>query len=85
MNKLIVSMPMEFNRKLFAQDCRTMMAFAGVTQYEVDALVGSQVIASVLSEAKADYMPTLRNFVALCNVLDLDPRRYFTLQLPDKD
>lgn len=81
MTKTIVSIPVTFNRELLAKDCRTMMKYASVTQSEVDEMIGSQVIASVLSEKRSDYMPTLRNFLALCNVLDLDPRRYFTLQI----
>lgn len=79
MNKVIVSMPVEFDLERLRKDCRTMMTYCELTHRDVDEMVGSQVMNSVMSETKRDYMPTLRNFLTLCNVLDLDPRRYFRL------
>lgn len=76
-----VNIPMIFMRDLLAQDVRTVMNHAKVSQYEVDALIGSQVVGSLLAPSKPDYMPTMRNYIKLCNVLDLDARKYFALDI----
>lgn len=77
----IVAIPMKYNGDLLRRDVKTMMTHCGLTVHDVDAMMQVQVVRSVLNSAKTDYMPTLRNFVLLCNTLDLNPRRYFELDL----
>lgn len=76
-----IAIPMKFDKELFARDCQTMMDYAGLTTYDVDALIGVAIIRNVTCRVNPDYMPTLRNYVALCNALDLDPRKYLVLDV----
>jgi hypothetical protein len=75
--KKMISVPMTLNRDLLRKDVRTVMTHLNLTTREVDVLMGVQVVGNLLSDSHDDYMPTLRNYINLCNQLDLDPRRYF--------
>jgi len=77
--KKIIAVPMEFDGDLLRRDVRTMLQHCNLTRRDVDNLMGVQVVDNLLNGRRRDYMPTLRNFILLCNVLDLDPRRYFKL------
>lgn len=61
-------------------DLRYKLRQSGLTMLEVDALLGTRVIGNMMSATAEDYMPTLRNYLSLCNLFDLDPRTYLVLE-----
>lgn len=80
MVKSVVSVPMKLDLARFAQDVIDASVEAGVTYREVDEMLGVQVAYSITGN-NPDYLPTMRNYLAVCNLLDLDPRKYFVLGL----
>lgn len=71
-----------FDLDMLSDDVRACMTSAGLSIDDVDRAIGRQVTYSVISRREG-YTPLLGNFLALCNLLDLDLRRYFTIKSSD--
>lgn len=59
--------------KCFRQDVIDAARKAGMKRYEIDALCGLSFTSSM---TRNDWMPTLRNYFAICEQLDLNPNDY---------
>jgi len=75
-----VNLDWQFNGELFAEHLSKMSPDDVEACRELMGVTGS----SIRRWQKADYdsdfpFPRMNNFLALCNLLDLDPRDYFTL------
>ena len=63
----------EFLQDCFAADVRAAARKADMKLYEIDALCG---VAFCASTNRPDYMPTMRNYLHICAMLDLNPNDY---------
>lgn len=62
-----------FLRQEFSNDVRAAAAAAGFKSFEIEAMIGISFMGSLSNE---DWMPTLRNYLQICIMLDLNPRDY---------
>jgi len=77
----IRSVPMIFNHVRFGNDMLTRRIELGMTGAEVAKLAGNMHPTLVFKyENGAEDNPKVENFLAFCNVFDLDPRDYFELE-----
>lgn len=75
------SVAMVFNHVRFGNDMLTRRLVLGMTGYEVASLAGSMHATLVFKyESGQEKNPKMENFLAFCNVFDLDPREYFELE-----
>jgi len=72
------SFPMQFDRQKWARDVKAARLDAGVTLDDVAAMTGVARTTLGNYETSGDF-PLMSNFVLVCNVLDLQPQRYFSL------
>jgi len=73
-----IYIPMAFDREQFAHDLREFRSNNGLTQAQGDELLGVTCFQTY-EYTGHDLLPTMRNFLSLCNMLDADPRKYFVL------
>lgn len=84
MTKIIKHVDHAFNYQAFWDavhvECRESM-FDAETLGEYLDLAASTVKTQILAKsANEHWIPTIRTFVRLCNLLDLDPRDYWTTE-----
>lgn len=72
---------MVFLREKLAADLRRAQEEYGLTNDDVDGMVGVHVTTSLYNKSKPNYMPTVRNLLAICNLFDLNPQQYFGLDV----
>lgn len=72
------SVQFEFDREGLARDMREARRETGLTAGEMDELVGKEVWYN--TQSNEDYIPTVRTLLAICNMIDTDPRLYFVLE-----
>jgi len=74
------SVPMRFRAANFGITIFAMRRELGLTQIAVGNLIGlSETLVCEYEQGKQDN-PKMKNFLALCNLYDLDPRDYFELE-----
>jgi transcriptional regulator with XRE-family HTH domain len=80
MTKRIRSVPMVFNRARFGNDILAMRWELGLSQRAVGEMC--ELEGSLLSryERGDETNMKMQNFLAICNVYDIDPREYFELE-----
>jgi hypothetical protein len=72
---------MIFNHVRFGNDILACRLELGITGRETQSLIGTMHETLVFKyEAGKEPNPKMENFLALCNVYDLDPRDYFELE-----
>lgn len=77
----IRSVPMIFNHVRFGNDMLTRRIELKMTGAEVAELAGNMHATLVYKyERGLEKNPQMVNFLAFCNVFDLDPREYFELE-----
>lgn len=75
------SVRMIFNNVRFGNDILTRRLEIGFTGEQIARLAGEMHATLVFKyEAGKEPNPKMVNFLALCNVYDLDPREYFELE-----
>lgn len=63
----------QFLVSCFRQDVIAAAKEAGMKRYEIDALCGLSFTSSMTRDG---WMPTMRNYLAICEALDLNPNDY---------
>lgn len=74
------SVPMIFNAVRFGNDCLARRIEVGLSGEELEKLLTFDKTTLYKYERGAEPNPKIGNFLALCNVYDLDPREYFELE-----
>lgn len=67
----------KFNEREFAVDVLTARLDAGLTQREVDVLIGREGTCANVEGPRKNYEPYISTLLLLCNLFDLDPRKYW--------
>jgi len=77
----IVDMPWNFDHERFYKNLKSWCEDNDTTHTELSESIGLN--ASYVSHMKkANAYPTMRNFLSLCYLCDLDPRDYFYIMPP---
>lgn len=66
-----------FLRPEFAADVTATAKRVGLKMYEVEALCGVSFAGSMMRD---DWLPTMRNYLHICYMLELNPRDYIDEQ-----
>lgn len=75
---IVRSHAMVFAVHKFVQACEGHRTELGFTMWQVQELAAYHSYHALVSKARANI--EMKNFLALCNVFDLDPRDYFELE-----
>ena len=73
----------EFDRKVFAEDLKEFKSHSGLTSNELDEMTGVVLFMTYLYTDHGK-LPTMRNFLLLCNLMNTDPRKYLIMVSPSK-
>lgn len=76
----IKSVPMAFRHVEFGRDITACRAELKLTQSQVGELVNLANSCISDYETGTEPNPKIQNFLAICNLFDLDPRSYFELE-----
>ena len=75
------SVPMRFHHIQFATAIRGACLEFRFSLSEIDALAGVGSGAAARFASHENPNPKMQTYLAICNALDLDPRKYFGLAL----
>ena len=75
-----VDVPWGFDKEGFHKDVKEFCRKHDLTQGEAFGMIGLSPSFSQPNSGRA--APTVANLLMVCSFMDLDPRKYFILQLP---
>lgn len=76
----IKSIPMIFRHNEFGSDCLAARTEIGMTCEDVAKHINIHSSTVAKYERGCEENPKMNNFLDLCNLYDLDPRKYFELK-----
>ena len=72
-----------FDRKLFAEDLKRFTYRSSLRIREINELIGvSNFMTYMYPDNSA--LPSMRDYIILCNLMDEDPKKYFVMVSPSK-
>lgn len=75
------NIPFVFDHENFAKAMDTVMTIDDITDEDLAGYIGldHSTVNNYRHNRSSSWHPLMKNFLAICNALDLDPRNYFEL------